>query len=133
MHLIDRDPHFIEHAQSKLQDEQSSTQLHFHVGDSVQVLKQLPAHHFDWLYIDGDHSYSGVWGDLVEAQRLVKPEGFIIANDYIFYDHINKEKYGVIEAVNQFCIQYDYEIIYFVLQVQMFCDVVLKKRNPTSD
>ncbi|HYM46137.1 MAG TPA: class I SAM-dependent methyltransferase, partial [Solirubrobacteraceae bacterium] len=36
----------------------------------------------DWVYIDGDHSYEGVKGDLEAYYRTVKSGGFLAGDDY---------------------------------------------------
>ncbi len=36
----------------------------------------------DWVYIDADHSYEGVSGDLEAFFRVVKPGGFLAGDDY---------------------------------------------------
>lgn len=72
----------------------------------VEKVKNLQV---DMLFIDGDHSYYGVWNDFLNYSRLVKPNGYIIFDDY--NDHKNSPlvKSAVDHIVNQLDI--DYEII----------------------
>ena len=83
--------------------------------------------YFDWIYIDAAHDYQSVKKDLFQAKRTIKENGLIIMNDYIMFDHFTKEKYGVVQATNEFMIENNYEMLYFALHQDMFCDVVLKK------
>lgn len=54
----------------------------------------------DWIYIDGDHSYTGVINDLNNALKVVKKGGLIIGDDYKW--HSQDDKGGVKKAVNEF-------------------------------
>lgn len=38
---------------------------------------------FDWLFIDADHSYSGVKADYENYRRMVSPGGYIILHDIL--------------------------------------------------
>jgi hypothetical protein len=96
-------------------------------GLSWDILKNIPNNYFDWIYIDAAHDYKSVKKDLKEAYRTLKPEGYIIMNDYIMYDHFTKEDYGVVQATNEFMIEHNFEMLYFALHPNMFCDVVIKK------
>lgn len=125
-HLIDISQKFIDATKIKFSHIQDS-ELEFHVGNSTDVIREFPNHYFDWVYLDTDHTYHTVKSELEAARLKVKLSGLIVLNDYIFYDHLVKSKYGVIEAVNEFCNRYNYEIVYFALHDQMFNDVVLKK------
>lgn len=58
----------------------------------------------DWIYIDGDHSYTGVKNDLNNAIEIVKPGGFIIGDDYKWHS-LTADKGGVKKAVNEFVSQ----------------------------
>lgn len=63
----------------------------------------------DILFIDGDHSYMGVWNDFLNYRHLVKHGGYIIFDDY------NDQKHSpmVKSAVDHICnlITDDFEII----------------------
>jgi predicted O-methyltransferase YrrM len=96
-------------------------------GMSDKCLASLADQSLDWIYVDADHRYEAARADLNEAMRLVKPNGFIVANDYIFYSHSENSNYGVIHAVNEMCLEHNYEILYLALHPQMYCDVVLSR------
>lgn len=104
-------------------------------GDKVKVMKGLSwnmlstfdENYFDWIYIDAAHDYNSVVKDLTEAYRTLKPGGIIIMNDYIEYDHFTKEDYGVVQATNEFMTENNFEMLFFALHPNMFCDVLLQQ------
>lgn len=65
-------------------------------GDSREELKLLPDSSLDWAYVDADHRYEGVKGDLDAVIGKVKKNGIIAGDDYV-----EKEGWGVIRAVNE--------------------------------
>lgn len=98
-------------------------------GLSWEVLSQFPEQYFDWIYIDAAHDYDSVKKDLEQAYRVLKPEGYIVMNDYIMYDHFTNENYGVVQATNEFMLAHDFEMLFFALHPSMFCDVTIRKIN----
>lgn len=96
-------------------------------GDSVAALASLPDQSLDLIYIDGDHSYEGAKADAGQALLKVKPEGLLIFNDYIMYDHLQGGAYGVVQAVNELVDETDWKIVGFALQHRMFCDIALQR------
>jgi hypothetical protein len=83
---------------------------------------------FDLIYIDANHKLANVKEDTRAAIAKLSPGGLLGFNDYILYDHLGKERYGVVDVVNNLCVNEGWRITHFALQEQMFCDVILQKR-----
>jgi hypothetical protein len=96
-------------------------------GDSSACLERLDDAVADVIYIDADHRYEYVKRDLEAAKRKVKPDGWIIVNDYTMIESLHaRVPYGVVNATNEFMIKYNWGMQYFALEQRMFCDVVLR-------
>jgi hypothetical protein len=109
--------------------ENAKNKISFHQGDSSKMLSKLADHYFDWIYIDGDHSFEGVTKDIEQAVLKVKSNGYIVFNDYTIYSALEKTQYGVMRAVNHLCLEHDYEICLFALSICDYPDVALRKRT----
>ena len=93
-------------------------------------LEQLDDTSVDVFYIDGDHTHAAVQRDLAVAARKIRPDGYLVINDYILVDQLAvTEPYGVIYATNEFMIANDWAMQYFAFQTSMFCDVVLRRAD----
>jgi hypothetical protein len=101
----------------------------FHKGLSWEVLKSFPDECLDWVYIDAGHDYESVLKDALEAIRVVKNEGRIVFNDYIFYSPQCEEFYGVVNVVNAFVQKKEFDIIAASLSVTGHMDVIVKKMS----
>jgi hypothetical protein len=101
--------------------------VRLHEADSVETLRRFSDGYFDWIYIDANHSYEGVRRDIDEAKKKVKREGLLVFNDYTFWSHREFMCYGVVQAVNEFALAEDWEVLYLALEPEMYCDVVLRK------
>jgi pyruvate-formate lyase-activating enzyme len=104
--------------------------VHLHQGDSSKKLSEFPDAYFDMIYVDGDHMYEGVKKDLEQARRKIKLDGYILCNDYTVYSPMEAVKYGIPRAVNELCLDHNYEIVALALHRWGYHDVALRsKRN----
>ena len=90
-------------------------QVVLHRGLSWEMLASLPDYSLDWVYIDAAHDFESVKRDLETARLKVKPDGFISGHDYVRWGRFGFRG-GVVEAVNEFCIENGYELIFITLE-----------------
>lgn len=98
-----------------------------HQGDSSTILAGFPAATFDWLYIDGNHSYAGVTKDLAAAHRAIKPGGYLMCNDYTNWCSPSVTPYGVAKAVNELVIREGYSVEGLALHPAGLPDILIRK------
>jgi SAM-dependent methyltransferase len=97
-------------------------------GDSGDVLRSLAPGSLDIVYLDADHRYGPVKRDLLAIRRVVRPDGWIVLNDYVPLEIGGSNMpYGVIQAAHEFMVEADYEMIYLALGWAMFCDVAIRR------
>ena len=71
-----------------------------HRMTSAEWFAQVEDKTFDWIYVDGDHTFEGCYFDLVEAAKKIKPGGVMLGDDY--KSLVWKGKEGVVKAVDKF-------------------------------
>ena len=84
-------------------------------GYSWEQLRNLPEHSLDWVYIDASHDHEDVTRDLEAARWAVKPDGYIAGHDYVLWSSPTL-RFGVVEAVNEFCVRHDYQLRYLTME-----------------
>ena len=87
--------------------------IKIHKSNSITFLQNQDDNIYDIIYIDGDHSYEGVKKDLLNAYKKIKNGGYIMGHDYEMNMKKAKNvyKFGVKQAVDEFCINYNQNII----------------------
>ena len=97
-----------------------------HQGLSHEMLAQFPDEHFDWIYIDGDHSYEGVSRDAHVAAAKVKPGRHLVFNDFAHADPY-LGAYGVHRAVVEFAVTRGWKFVWWAYEPNGLYDVALQR------
>ncbi|NVK53925.1 MAG: class I SAM-dependent methyltransferase [Flavobacteriaceae bacterium] len=122
LHLVDvwkseRYPEKLFHeVGKKFQSEIKNGIVEINRGLSTVVVNQFPDKYFDWIYIDTAHTYSVTKAELETYLPKMKQGGIIAGHDFIVGEIDVPWKYGVIEAVYEFCTSHDWEIIYLTME-----------------
>ncbi len=103
---------------NRFNEEINQGKVEVNVGYSTDVLKNFPDYYFDWVYLDTAHSYKVTKEELIVLKDKVKNDGIISGHDYIIGNWVGNVRYGVIEAVHEFCVKYNWELIYLTIQKQ---------------
>jgi predicted O-methyltransferase YrrM len=74
--------------------------------ETVDLLKDI-TQEIDILFIDGDHSHQGVINDFLLYKDLVKPEGYIVFDDYNDFKYSPEVKVAVDVIIPTITEQYD--------------------------
>ncbi len=120
LHLIDLDYGSL--SQSLREDDR----VRIHQGVSHEVLGTFPTDYFDWIYIDADHSYSGVRRDIQAASDKVRPGGFLVFNDFAHVDPY-LGAYGVHRAVIEFAVERQWPLAWWAYDPNALYDVALQR------
>ena len=99
----------------------------FHDGDPLIPLPKFADKSFDLIYLNKSKYYAGVWRELTECLRLLKPNGHIVCNDYTAWDPVQCIPYGVLPAVNQFIIDNNLEVSHVSLQARGFLNIAMRR------
>jgi hypothetical protein len=101
--------------------------VHIHQGYSTEMALKFPDSFFDWIYIDTDHSYSVTKAELQAYKSKIKPGGIIAGHDYTQGNWGKILRYGVMEAVHEFCVQEDWELIFLTTEMSNSPSFAIKK------
>ena len=93
-----------------------------HNGLSHDVLQKLPDASFDWIYIDGDHSYAGCARDAEAAAGKV----CLVFNDFAHMDPF-LGAYGVHRAVVDFALRHGWPLVGWAYHPEGLYDIALQR------
>jgi len=102
-----------------------------HQGLTHEIMAGFPDGYFDWIYVDADHSYTGVMRDARVSAAKLKPGGFLVFNDFA---HIDPElgRYGVHRAVVDFARERHWPLRLFAFETYALYDVALQKPSENA-
>ncbi|MBT0813036.1 class I SAM-dependent methyltransferase [Litoribacter ruber] len=101
--------------------------VQIHQGYSTEMASKFSDGFFDWIYIDTDHSYSVTRDELQAYKHKIKPGGIIAGHDYIQGNWGRILRYGVMEAVHEFCVQEDWELVFLTTEMSNSPSFAIRK------
>jgi hypothetical protein len=105
----------------------ATEEIFLHRKFSHHAALDFPNEFFDWVYIDTTHSYTQTKLELELYAPKIKSGGIIAGHDYLMGNWEKSFKYGVIEAVHEFCATHDYEFIYLTMDLSENQSFAIKK------
>ncbi|MBK8635151.1 MAG: class I SAM-dependent methyltransferase [Saprospiraceae bacterium] len=116
-----------EQVAAKFAKEINEGSVQIQVGLSTKVVEQFKDEYFDWIFIDTDHSYKTTLEELNLWSKKVKPNGIIVCHDFIVGNWNAMIRYGVREAVYEFCTNHHWEIIFVTMEIDYHPSVAIRK------
>lgn len=110
-------------------DQQQHGQVTIHRKTSLEALESFADNMLDWVYINTTHSYELTRDELRYCAQKVKSTGIIAGHDYIQGNWRSQYRYGVIEAVHEFCVEYNYRILYLTMDISECLSFALVKNS----
>ncbi len=103
--------------------------VQIHRTDSFRGLESMEDHSLDCMYIDTTHDHETTTRELELGRRKVKVEGGMIAgHDYTQGNVFVGVAYGVVNPVNEFCKQNDWEFVYLTHEPSRHLSFAIRKR-----
>lgn len=116
-----------EQVENTFKNEIEKEQVVLNLGFSTEVVHDFPNDYFDWVYIDTTHSYENTLKELEMYSKKIKPGGFLTGHDFIIGNWKGLVKYGVIDAVYEFCNKNNWELIYLTFENREHPSFAIKK------
>ena len=122
LHLVDSwdparvDPGMAGEVAERFAEEADRGSVVIHRKASVDAAADFPDSYFDWIYLDSDHSYGTTRDELAAYAGKVKEGGIIAGHDYSMGNWVAGLRYGVIEAVHEFCVGSGWKLVYITAE-----------------
>ena len=115
----------------RMREEIDSGRVKTHRCTSAEASSEFEDGYFDWIYIDGLHTYEGVATDLEAYAPKVGESGLILGHDYTNHFLAREMRFGVVEAVDEFVSRSDFEMV--ALTNEAFPTYLLCRRQESTD
>jgi len=99
-------------------EERRTGVVRIHRKLSLDAAQDFPDNYFDWVYIDTDHSYETTRQELEYYAPKMKANGIIAGHDYVKGNWLSGHRYGVIEAVQEFCVTSGWGLIFLTAETR---------------
>ena len=114
-----------ENVKCRFEKEICDGRIVLHRMDSSKMDETFQNSSLDFVYIDANHSYDSVKQDLMISRKKLKLNGILSGHDYIRWN--GNMRYGVVEAVNEFCVRFQYQLVYLTNESHRNLSYALKK------
>jgi len=84
---------------------------------SQDAVSHFEDNYFDWIYIDTTHSYEQTKLELELYSLKLKKGGILAGHDYMMGNWVDGYRYGVMEAVHEFCLEHGYRYKYLTMDL----------------
>ena len=101
----------------KFKEEMQQKKVMIHHGLSIEVIPRFPENFFDWVYIDTAHDYQTTKEELSLLKSKIKKDGYIAGHDYSMGNWADGQRYGVMEAVHEFCMEENWRLRYLTINL----------------
>ena len=105
----------------------NSELVQIHHKLSTDASRDFEDNYFNMVYIDTDHTYQTTRDELLAYAPKMKQGGIIAGHDYSMGNWIYSYRYGVIEAVHEFCINHDWKFCYLTAEPLERCSFAIRK------
>lgn len=122
LHLVDPwatkryDTDKFEQVRHRFSTELATGRVELHRATSLEAASSFTDTYFDWVYLDTTHAYALTARELRAYAPKVKPGGMIAGHDYSMGNWVMGYRYGVIEAVHEFCVQEHWELVFLTAE-----------------
>lgn len=116
-----------EQVENTFKNEIEQEKVVLNLGFSTEVVHDFPNGYFDWVYIDTTHCYKNTLKELEMYSEKIRHGGFLVGHDFIVGNWKGLVKYGVIEAVYEFCNKNNWELIYLTFENREHHSFAIKK------
>lgn len=113
--------------ETKFKEEILSGKVELNIGSSLEVVENYPDEYFDWIYLDTGHTYELTAQELLAYYRKVKTGGFIAGHDFTRWNRAGLSRFGVMEAVSEFCNNYDWELVFITVEIDQNPSFAIRK------
>ena len=79
------------------------------------------------MSLKGSHTYDDTLAELALCRLKVKDDGIIAGHDYAAGNVERGLRYGVVEAVNETCIEHDMELAYLTNESRRYLSFAIRK------
>jgi predicted O-methyltransferase YrrM len=66
------------------------TEVEFIIGESIKVMQSMKPNSFDFIFVDGDHSWANILPEFKEVERVMAKGGIIAYHDTIHIADVKK-------------------------------------------